>query len=249
MTFPHTGIGIMSEIVVRLEANPYKPKLFRDSPVYNHLVCQARYSPNAAPDITKLVHQGDVDALTEKLIGIDRSTHYRIQTSQAIDIFTGGAKINALPERIQIGINHRIARQDSIPEIKRKILDDIKPIVEKYNITVKAFEGEEMNPPDVDDTYGDFKSAYRIDYGATLTLTSTQQTAVSPISSTSNRVWDIFSGTIRHSFAFLNGTVVPVGELMLGNTDTRHYLSRFNLRGLTKRKTILICYCLLIRSN
>ena len=46
MPFPHTGIGIISEIVSKLEANPYEAKMLKGSPIYNHYVCQARYSPD-----------------------------------------------------------------------------------------------------------------------------------------------------------------------------------------------------------
>ncbi|ORY57510.1 peptidase family M20/M25/M40 [Pseudomassariella vexata] len=220
--FPHTGIGIMSEIVVKIESNPYEPKLIKGSPIYNHLVCQARYSPESAPQITKLINKGDLEALAEELVTIDRATQYRLQTSQAVDYFNGGVKINAMPEKIRIGINHRIAPQNSIPEIKSKILDEIKPIVKKYGLTVQAFQGEEQNPEfDAEE----FKPAYEVDYNGTLVLTSSQRTLVAPISPTSGQVWDIFSGTIQHSFAFPDGKVVPVGELMTGNTDTRHYLS------------------------
>lgn len=43
--FPHTGIGIVSEIVVALESHPYEPVLLKGSPIYQHYVCQARRFP------------------------------------------------------------------------------------------------------------------------------------------------------------------------------------------------------------
>lgn len=221
--FPHTGIGIMSEIVVALESNPWEPKLIKGSPIYNHFVCQAKYSPDAAPKITKLIQKGDLDTLTTELATVDRATQYRIQTSQAVDYFIGGVKINAMPEKIRIGVNHRIAPQNSIPEVKSHILKLLKPIAKKYGLSVIAFKGEELNPADLD--ADEFKPTYEVDYNATLALTSSQGTQVAPISPSSGPVWDVFSGTIQHSFAFEDGTVVPVGELMTGNTDTRHYLN------------------------
>ncbi len=87
--FPHTGIGIISEIVTTLEANPYRPKMIKGSPIHNHFVCQARYSPDAEPEITKLVKKGDLKALVDELVGIDRSTNFRLQTSQSVDIIEG----------------------------------------------------------------------------------------------------------------------------------------------------------------
>ncbi|KAI1151609.1 peptidase family M20/M25/M40 [Nemania diffusa] len=226
--FPHTGIGIVSEIVTQLEAHPWKPKLIEGSPIHKHFVCQAEYSPDSAPKITKLIRKGDLKRLAKELATIDRSTHYRLQTSQAVDYFIGGVKINAMPEYIKIGVNHRIAPQDSVPAVKANILKQIKPIVKKFGLTVKAFEGEEHNPDfefseSFDD--GDIAPMYEVDYNGTLVLTSTQPTHVTPISPTTGGVWDIFSGTVQHTFAFDGGKVVPVGELMTGNTDTRHYLN------------------------
>ncbi|KAI1137898.1 carboxypeptidase S [Hypoxylon sp. FL0543] len=226
--FPHTGIGIMSEFVNQLESNPWKPKLIKGSPIYNHFVCQAKYSPDAAPNITKLLNKGDLEALTEELATLDRPTQYRIQTSQAVDYFIGGVKINAMPEYIKIGVNHRIAPQDSVSAVKANILQQIKPIVKKFGLTVSAFKGEDHNPDiNLDENMGDgtVDPMYEVDYNGTLVLTSSQATLVAPISPTSGPIWDIFSGTIQHSFAFDGGSVVPVGELMTGNTDTRHYLN------------------------
>ncbi|KAI2616490.1 carboxypeptidase S [Hypoxylon sp. NC1633] len=225
--FPHTGIGIMTEFVNQLESNPWKPKLIKGSPIYNHFVCQAKYSPDAAPNITKLLSKGDLDTLTEELVTIDRATQYRIQTSQAVDYFFGGVKINAMPEYIKIGVNHRIAPQDSISAVKANILKQIKPIVNKFGLSVSAFKGEEHNPDiELDEEIPDSLGLmYEVDYNGTLVLTSSQPTLVAPISPTSGPIWDIFSGTIQHSFAFEDGKVVPVGELMTGNTDTRHYLN------------------------
>lgn len=94
--FPHTGIGLISEMVVALESHPYTPKLIKDSPIYNHYVCQARYSPKAEPKVTKLLEKGELKELAKELASQDRSTNYRLQTSQAVDYIGGGQKINAM---------------------------------------------------------------------------------------------------------------------------------------------------------
>ena len=222
--FPHTGIGIVAEIVHELESHPWAPKLIEGSPVHNHFICQSRYSPDAAPKITDLINKGDLEALAEELVDIDRPTQYRIQTSQSADYFFGGVKINAMPEYVKLGVNHRIAPHNSIPEAKANALERIWPVVEKFNLTVRAFEGEDHNP----DSFGlDLWPTYEVDYDGTLVLSSTQLTLNSPVSPTSGGVWDLFAGTIQHTFAFDGGRVVPVGELMTGNTDTRHYLSMY----------------------
>ena len=244
--FPHTGIGIAAEILTQLEAHPWKPKLIEGSPIHKHFICQSKYSPNFAPKITKLIEEGDLETLASELATIDRSTHYRLQTSQAVDFFLGGVKINAMPEYVKIGVNHRIAPQDSIPAVKSNILQQIKPIVQKFGLTVKAFEGEEENPDfDLGEMLEDglVKPMYEVEYNGTLVLTSSQPTHVTPISPTTGPVWDLFAGTIQHSFAFDGGKVVPVGELMTGNTDTRHYLSKSTcIASRFQRTTVVLTF-------
>ncbi|KAI2620872.1 peptidase family M20/M25/M40 [Xylaria nigripes] len=219
---PHTGIGIMSEIVMQLEAHPWEPKVIEGYPIHQHYICQAEYSPHAAPKITELIKKGDLETLAKELATIDRSTQYSIQTSQAVDKFNGGVKINAMPEYIQIGVNYRIAPQDSIPAVKSRVLELIQPIAKKFGLAVKAFEGEKYNPKfEIDDV----EPTYEVVYDGMLNLTSGLPTLVAPVSPTTGPVWDLFAGTIQHTFAFDEGKVVPAPDLMTGNTDTRHYLN------------------------
>lgn len=86
---PHTGIGIAAEIITALEAHPYSPKLEDDSPLHRHLVCLARYSPDQDHRVTKLVRQGNLDALAKLLSSYDPSLNFRMQTSQSIDTISG----------------------------------------------------------------------------------------------------------------------------------------------------------------
>ncbi|KAF6832518.1 vacuolar carboxypeptidase [Colletotrichum musicola] len=233
--FPHTGIGIVSEMVVALESHPYTPLLTTSSPLYEHVVCQARYSPSAQPRVTELLRSGNLSALAQELIGQDRSTHYRLQTSQSVDYFQAGQKINAMPEVVRVGVNYRVAPQNSIPEIQHNIVSYISDIVAKYGISVKAFEGDEeyeryaaakkQDLGEMATLQDEVKPLYEVDYNGTLVLTSSQKTLVAPLSPTKGPVWDLFSGTLQSTFAFDGGKVVPVGELMTGNTDTRHYLN------------------------
>ncbi|KAI1434655.1 peptidase family M20/M25/M40 [Xylaria sp. CBS 124048] len=220
---PHTGIGIMSEIVTQLEAHPWEPKVIENSPIHQHFMCQAEYSPDAAPKITKSVKKGDLESLAKELATVSRSMQYRIQTSQAVDYFNGGIKINALPEFARIGVNYRIAPQDSTAAVKARVLELVKPIVEKYGLGIEAFKGEDNNPEIDDDELAEIM--YDVEYDGTLILTSSLPTQMPPISPTTGPIWDVFAGTIQHTFAFDGGKVVPVGELMTGNTDTRYYLN------------------------
>lgn len=225
--FPHTGIGIMSEIVAVLEANPYEPLLSKDSPVYGHLSCQARYSPDAMPGLVEKLKDDDLEGVVDLLVDLNPLSRFMISTSQAVDFISGGQKINAMPEVITLGVNYRVAPQDSIPKVQHNIVKYIGDSVSKYNLSVNAFEGDDdyegyvakVAPEDL------VTNLWEVDYQGVLVLTATERSEMAPASPTKGPVWDVFSGTIQHTFAF-DGTVVPTGETMTGNTDTRHYMSK-----------------------
>ncbi|KAI1360255.1 hypothetical protein F5Y08DRAFT_348928 [Xylaria arbuscula] len=227
---PHTAIGIMSEIVTELESNPFKPRISWDSPVHQGLVCLARYSPYAFPDLTHIVYYGDLDAAAHYLSHASSQTQYMIQTSQAVDWIAGGQKINSLPEFVTLGVNHRFAPQDSIGSVQRRAVDLARHIARKYSLKLQAFEE--------DDDYRKYLTAEGIlaeddkanhywepTYNGTLILRSGKKSHVTPQSPTSGPIWEIFAGTVRHTFATEASTVIAAPGAMTANTDSRHYLN------------------------
>ncbi|CAK7225402.1 hypothetical protein SBRCBS47491_005877 [Sporothrix bragantina] len=219
MPLPHTGIGIAAELITALEAHPFSPKLVEGSPLHRNYVCRARYSPDADPRVTHLVEENELTALADLLSSYAPELRFRLQTSQAVDIVRAGLKINAMPEKVEIGVNYRVAPHESLEAVKKRAIDLALPIAQKLGISIEAF-GEKVDtvsPRDVHTTYD-------VDYNASLILTAPMELAVAPVTPTTGGVWDLFSGTIQHTFAFDGGRVVPVGDIMNGNTDTRSYL-------------------------
>ncbi|KAF4449041.1 hypothetical protein F53441_7691 [Fusarium austroafricanum] len=227
---PHTAIGIMSEIVTTLEHNPFSPHIARNGPVHQGLVCVAQYSPYAFPDLTRQIQWGNLEGAARILSQISRETQYLIQTSQAVDWIAGGQKINALPEFTTLGVNHRYAPQDSVGSIQHRIVNLIKNTARNYNLRLDAFEDDE----DYDEylaTNGLSRQCHRKDgllkweYSGVLTLNAKKKSYITPQSPTSGPIWDVFAGTIRHSYAREARNVVAAPGAMTGNTDTRHYLN------------------------
>ena len=228
---PHTAIGIMSEIVVALEANPFEPVIVRDSPVHQALICLARHSPYAFPELTKYVYRGDLRAAARVLAQVSREAQYFIQTSQAVDWVSGGDKINSLPEFVTLGVNHRYAPQDSIGGIQHRIVHLVEDVIRKYDIRLQAFEEDE--------DYARYLAANGISqtenathlwepiYSGSLVLESRKRSYITPQSPTKGAVWDVFAGTVRYTYSDEASTVVVAPGAMTGNTDTRHYLSKF----------------------
>ncbi|KAL7928304.1 carboxypeptidase S [Trichoderma chlorosporum] len=230
---PHTSIGMMSEIVVALESNPFQPKIIKDGPIHEGLICFSRYSPSALPELTWYVKTGQLDRAAQLLSQVQRETQYFIQTSQAVSWIAGGQKINSLPEFTTLGVNHRFAPQDSVGSIQHRIVNLVERVVDKYHLTLNAFEGDE--------DYADYLAlightplakdknsahmSWKPIYNGTLTLEARKKSKITFQTPTHGAVWDIFAGTVRHTFSGLAKTVVPAPGAMTGNTDTRHYLN------------------------
>ncbi|KAM3502403.1 hypothetical protein MY10362_004877 [Beauveria mimosiformis] len=225
---PHSGIGIMSEMVSVLEANPFKPVLTNKSPVYAHMACLAHYSPNEMPEITELVRQGNVSGIAEALDGMGGAESFKVRTSQAVDFIRGGQKMNALPEKITLGVNYRVTLDDGIPKVLHSIIRHIDPIVKKYNLTAHAFVDDEdyaqyaAKAEPISSKSDKMDARYEVKTGGRLVIKTADAFQPSNVSPMHGKVWDTFSGSAQHTLKF-DGTVVPVGETMTGNTDTRHY--------------------------
>lgn len=216
---PHSGIGIMAEIIVALEANPFTPFLTEENPFRGFLQCQAKYTPNELEPWLRHALEKDEHDIGKRLADArGGEIRYSMQTSQAVDIIRGGNKVNVLPEAVTATVNYRIAPHDSLDIVKDHIRRLAEPVVRKHNLELVDWHGTNTSAPD-----RSRKSSGK------LTLDSVDDLRPAPISPTdiADPVWSLFSGTIRSVFetvAPLQGkTVVPVGDIMLGNTDTIHY--------------------------
>ena len=211
----HSGIGIMSEMIVALEKNPFTPRLTKTNPFRGFLECQVRYTPKK---VEHWLAGALLDGHNEAAIGAKlaksrgKEVRFLMQTSQAVDIINGGEKANQLPESVRTLANYRIAPQDSIEYVKQHIESVVSPIAQKYDIAVAGFSANSsVDEPTIAER---------------LILSAHEPLGPSPISPTSisDPVWSVFSGVVRHVFEDAMGkTIIPVGNIMTGNTDTKHY--------------------------
>ena len=218
----HSGIGIMAEMIVALEEHPYTPQLTKENPFRGVLECQARYSPDELePWLRKALQrdEGNIGIRLAKARG--QSVRFSMQTSQAVDVINGGVKVNALPESVTTMVNYRVAPHDSLEIVKHNIETYLSPIAHKHNISIITFSTQNTNTAAEVNSYP---------LAGTLTLRSHNDLSPSPITPTdphTDAVWRLFSATLRSVFeavpSLQGKTVIPVGDIMTGNTDTMHY--------------------------
>lgn len=62
-----------------------------------------------------------------------------VSTTQAVDVFHGGIKVNALPERAEIMVNHRVALNSNLAEVIQHYEDMLTRLAATYNFSVTSF--------------------------------------------------------------------------------------------------------------
>ena len=228
----HTSIGIISELITLIEKARYLPFLASNNPMLEALQCGARYGTsfpkkfkdllakrqhhhhhNISPNLFKKCKQHKhSDPLAEAVAASDPILRYTMQTSQAVDLIIGGAKVNALPEKVEAVINHRIniGEHTSIPQ--KRIAGLAAQVAKRHNLTLIAFPKNTTNIT-----------------GHSITLT-TSATNLEPAPSTPLDIfipgttvlspWGVLSGTTRGLYG---ETIKMAPGLSTGNTDTRFY--------------------------
>ncbi|KAF2021073.1 peptidase family M20/M25/M40 [Aaosphaeria arxii CBS 175.79] len=209
----HNGIGVASQLVTLIEANAYQPSLDDQNPYLELLKCGAEYAPTFPQKLKHLLRKRSSNKKTKGKdeLAIEASkaglaVKYLMTTSVAVDIIHGGVKNNALPERTQITVNHRVNVGSSTDNVLRHITSLAGQIATKHNLTLNAFNGTES------------PSSITLSHRATLL----EPAPVTPtkIDGKKSTPYSILAGTTR---ALYGEELLVAPGIMTGNTDTRYY--------------------------
>ncbi|KAJ9134073.1 Carboxypeptidase S [Coniochaeta hoffmannii] len=207
----HTSIGVVSELITQIEAKQYPTRLTDENPYYTQLHCGAEHSPEFPDTLKKLLakraSQGQQtckakpDYLALEAAKQGPAIKYLMQTSQAVDKISGGIKVNALPERVTVTVNHRINVGETPQIVWDRLAALAGTVAEKYNLTLHAFDGEEEP--------------------SSISLAASSTTLeVAPVTPADGKPFEVVAGTTR---ALYGKEVVVAPGIMTGNTDTRYY--------------------------
>ncbi|KAF7354336.1 Carboxypeptidase S [Mycena venus] len=211
----HTSIGILAAIIVHLESHAPKSTLQIDTPVFEMAQCFAAHGSTMPPAIKRSIGRArgsikDLKAAEEHLVQ-DRMFRALVETTQAVDIISGGVKSNALPEQAQTVVNHRIATQSSVNATLSRDTKLVMDLARKFNLSVTAY-GELLTPPG--STYGSV---------ALRAPQSLDPAPVSPISAPPFRVLAGSIRTARNTAAGGRGGGVRCAGALTALLDTRFY--------------------------
>ena len=211
----HTGIGIMSQLVVSLEKEPFGSKLTSDNPLLDLLQVVGARSEEI-DDLTRELYLGakhshGIRSQLSARLASDESLKYLQRTSQAVDLIHSGVKINSLPEKTTLGINHRISMELTAQDCVDRVLKHVLKVSDDNNLGVVLSNGTVLSEGD----HGLFN------------VSVVQPLDPSPVSRTLDSQWNVLAGSIRHTFqdvvANASGEVSVAPMIVGGYTDASRY--------------------------
>jgi Gly-Xaa carboxypeptidase len=212
----HTSIGVLSELITHIEADTYRTWLAEENPYLSAMQCGAAHSPDFPKKLKKLLpkHSKQLSSACssskEDKLAIEAAkqalgVRYLMQTSIAVDVISGGVKVNALPEKSVATVNHRINIGETPELIKAKSTRLAKEIAKKYNLTLHAFTNVTDAPSSI---------------VLSLSKHTLEVAPVTPSTVDSVTPYSVLAGTTR---ALYGEDIIVAPGIMSGNTDTRFY--------------------------
>ncbi|ORX33794.1 carboxypeptidase s precursor [Kockovaella imperatae] len=209
----HTGIGIMSQIVLGLEDHPFSEKLTPATPMLQALMCAKDHAPSFPHEYSKLLKKEGPKSypkLAQTLSSESLFNKAMLGTTTAVDVFHGGVKVNALPELVKAQVNFRIDFTESIQSTKDHVARILKRVAKKNSLQLSAWEGKDGDK----------------DLGGRYIKVELIGKALEPAPRTpsSGGVWELFAGTVKSALPAPDGSeriVTPYHST--GNTDCKMY--------------------------
>ncbi|EIW70200.1 hypothetical protein TREMEDRAFT_30032 [Tremella mesenterica DSM 1558] len=209
----HTGIGIMSQLVLSLEENPFPIKLTPESPILTSLMCASLHGPTFPKSLSKyLKSEGPTSwpKLAKVFASQSRIQRAMVGTTTAVDVINGGVKVNALPELVTAMVNFRIDFDESVESTKQHVKDTLKGVIEKHGLKFMAFD-EEVRVGEGNESY------VKVDLIGLPIEPAPRTPAV-------GGVWELFAGTVKAVLPGPNGKERYVSPFApTGNTDCKMY--------------------------
>ena len=135
---------MLAAVIKQLEDNPHTPHLNRSGIYYSLLQCRAAHDPALLHHLRSLISRSRTSdsalhELEQHLARTDRLYPALAGTTQAADVVRGGVKTNALPERAEVIVNHRLAVDSSIAALQARIVSVVAPVAKRFGLALDAF--------------------------------------------------------------------------------------------------------------
>lgn len=211
----HTAIGVISQYVKLIEDHPYEPELAESNPILQYYQCVADHAPDFDSDLRSALQSIDKRGNKQKFLdflSFNTDTKYTVRTAQAVDVVIGGQKVNALPELVDLTINHRVNLGSSVYDVLKKLENFGNKLALEHGFGLVSNGKTVLEPT---------KRGF-------FNLTLLDDLEPAPVSPFKGEQWNAVAGTTLSIFtdsSLIKDKLEPFAApaLLIANTDTRHY--------------------------
>ncbi|PWN27918.1 carboxypeptidase S [Jaminaea rosea] len=244
-----TGIGHLARLVASIEDNAPQPRISDvDHPALAPLLClrEAPAIKEGRPQLYKtlqhLVKQLEDEEKPRARIGCPGARRRRDQqrrrellnsilpqlsaeeqalfgTTQAVDLISGGVKINALPEKSEAVVNYRIDVRSSVGEVKEWVGKVVQKKAKELGLDFIGWTHEEVEALEAAKSA---KGTVSLSVAFNSALEPTPSSPIVDGTESSAAAWRLLSSVIRSTWRD-HGEIPVIPTLMGGNTDTKSY--------------------------
>jgi Gly-Xaa carboxypeptidase len=223
---PRTGIGYLSRLVVAIEDNPPLPTLDSlDHPALATLLC-LRHSPAikkrrdlskalAKLSSPKLCPRKAKSVFKEVLAALSPDELDVFKTTQAVDLISGGVKINALPERSVATINFRVDVNTPSDDLRASLSQLVQKESKKLGLEYSGWKlpGDSVAAYESVKHGKDRKKSHLGSVHLELTYPPLEAAPRTPVSGEDANAWRLLSSVIRGTWKDTDGSEIP-GEYL-----------------------------------
>lgn len=215
--FDDNSIAVTAAVIQRFQENPMHGQVQANDPLLQAIFCLGQHA-GLNPQWVKYIERIDQNEtiINDLLPFVTRMMpHLKplVDNTQSLTMIHGGNKINVLPERTVLSINHRLHLGTSVEQAKNHLEQIIKAQIADVNAAKDEpkFTFRGWSDPEVTDSIK-----------LTAFPGALEPSPVTSFSVNGTTPYGVLQGTIRSVYGDSNLTLVaPIS--MPANTDSRHY--------------------------
>lgn len=214
----HNSIIVMAGLVERFHDNQLHSEVQVDDPFLQAVFCLGQHAPGLGEGVVEKIKHIDqnemaINELLSELTPVLPILKPLAENTQALAIIQGGYKINMIPERTTLSINHRLQLGTTVAQAK----SHLEQLVKDHIAEVNAVEGG----PNLT-----FRGWSDPETSNTIKLTvlpgALEASPITSFSVDGTTPYSVLQRTIRSVYGDKNLTLVAPSPLP-ANTDSRHY--------------------------
>lgn len=214
----YNSIIVMAGLVERFHANQLNSEVQVGDPFLQAVFCLGQHASGLGEEFVEKIKHIDqnemaINDLLPKVSQVWPISKALAENTQALAIIQGGYKINMIPERTTLSINHRLQLGTTIAQAK----SHLEQVVKDHIAEINAVEGGSNLT---------FRGWYEPETVNSIKLTALpgalEASPITPFSVDGTTPYSVLQRTIRSTYGENNLTLVAPSSLP-ANTDSRHY--------------------------